>query len=439
MKNKKIIWIFVTIILILIPIIYSYYEFGIKKESSQVELKTNSSSYVRPPFGIKFKTKTNNDFVVSYSHFDSPGINKSRNENSSKIKSQGNQEVSEASNTINVVKEYETYFKSKNIFFMADTNILVNNQKKAFVEDNFKKNNYSFLFEDKPTYNTSLSSSYNKFANPYDKVIYKLNNQFEFDENQKDLDLVKKENIKKGFIINTFKTLNKSNIDKANKFVDDNFKIKNNSNWINYNESIYLSSKNWNKKNDAEKIYNYVKYSISDHLPIGFDLKETKNKNEIYRIGMWNVLNLSFWDSNMKKQKDDFSKLSELKKRNFEHLKNLATIVIKAKYDLIGFIEINKNNKQQNLNYFIDYLNQNSTSKKYKGILTENTPSKIASENQVEQVAIIYNENKLFFDKSINPYFYGSNKKQNWILLSNLNYYFLNLKNIFLASNKKEF
>ena len=53
---------------------------------------------------------------------------------------------------------------------MADTNIKLGNQSLAF--KNLLESKYKILFDDKPTYNTTLSTiAVNDFVNPYDKFF----------------------------------------------------------------------------------------------------------------------------------------------------------------------------------------------------------------------------------------------------------------------------
>ncbi|TNK96166.1 hypothetical protein C4M95_03600, partial [Mycoplasmopsis pullorum] len=134
------------------------------------------------PFLARFKVKENDyKFYYSIAHFDAPGANAKNGEViDSQYKPNGTQEITEAKSV------YELIFKPKeneniDIIFGGDTNLY---QKSNEIFESFSK--YGVLsaytdFENRLNdqyYNTSLSKSKNgvvkrKYANPYDKWLYK--------------------------------------------------------------------------------------------------------------------------------------------------------------------------------------------------------------------------------------------------------------------------
>ncbi|TNK83891.1 MnuA family membrane nuclease [Mycoplasmopsis pullorum] len=143
---------------------------------------TTKNIYTRPPFLARFKVKENDyKFYYSIAHFDAPGANEKNGEVlDSQYKPNGTQEITEAKSV------YELIFKPKeneniDIIFGGDTNLY---QKSNEIFESFSK--YGVLsaytdFENRLNdqyYNTSLSKSKNgvvkcKYANPYDKWLYK--------------------------------------------------------------------------------------------------------------------------------------------------------------------------------------------------------------------------------------------------------------------------
>lgn len=368
------------------------------KETSVIKPQRFSSSYVRPPLAARFRlNKSNKNFVYALSHFDAPGV--SGNEKASEIRNQGNQEVSEAKAIGTVLDEFKTYFSTNNIFFAADTNIRLNNENAAFNTSNLSAMGYSFLFKDEASYSTSLSNrNVNRFANPFDKVIYQFND-FSFSSTPEHIKKASQElnNTSQGFIINTFKTVKNPPEELKKTGINESV------NWIQNNSSDIEGTK------FSNPYLGYVRSNISDHLPVGFNLKETNaTNNEIsYTFGFWNALNFSFLDKKIEKSNKHF--------RNTK-ARNIADLILGAKFDLIGLVEINANTPQSNFQHFLDYLNSNTstTGITYSGYLSENTSSSIARTNQVEKVALIYNnklltlDNKLE-DKDFSPIFYVEN------------------------------
>ncbi|WP_416389214.1 endonuclease/exonuclease/phosphatase family protein [Mycoplasmopsis columbina] len=146
---------------------------GTSYDNSNYKPHFNSDSnlgFVRPPFGVKFKTKGSekNDFTFVIGHFDSPGVSKENQEVSHK--KQGTQELDEAWNLNAAMNWYDHIDGNNNeLIFMGDTNIKKNNEALAF-EPLLVQNNYkSLLKEDNPT---SIGRNFN-YSEPYDKIFYK--------------------------------------------------------------------------------------------------------------------------------------------------------------------------------------------------------------------------------------------------------------------------
>lgn len=372
----------------------------------------NNYKYVRSPYGAKFKINdSNQSFVLSSSHFDSPGVSSSKNnslnekETTSSISGQGSQEVAEAQNIDKVLDNFKDYFQTNNIIFFADTNIKKGNQDKAF--SSLTNSSYSMLFKDNETYSTSLSSTINSFANPYDKIIYSFeNNGLSIsDSSYDDIKSVIKPNYesKTGFAINTFLTLPSS-------------VMTNGVEWIDYSNKYYSDAKN--------PVYNYVKYLASDHIPVGTNINYTNDSNVLssIRVGGWNTLNFSLYNN-------DFSSYNVLENptssttKKVVHEMNIAKIIYHAKYDLIALIEINKDTPQTNVNYFLNYLNSLDSNNSYNALLSNNTPAINQNSGQIEQVLFIYNNKKISLDDSIKPNFYNNYSSTN-----------LNISNLFIKS-----
>lgn len=396
-KKLKIIYSIFFPVIILGAVGYGSYFFITNNKFQKNETITNNSniSYVRDPYGASFKIKDSaNDvsFVSIFSHFDAPGVNKNVNnlnqkEEESSIDGQGTQEVKEAQNISTALDTFKKYFSTENIIFMGDTNIKLDNQAKAF--SNLK--NYSMLFKDEKKYATTLSTTTNTFANPYDKIIYSFDNNLSIsNSNYSDINDVKKQNYdaSSGFAINTFLTL-PSSVYYGGK------------GWIDYSSTYYKSS-----------IYDYVKYLVSDHLPVGTDLNytATNNTQSKIRVGEWNVENFSFPSKNINSM---YINQNNVSKKN-AHAINVAKIINHTGYDLIGLIEINKDSTESDLQNFLNYLNylnvdsNGVVTKKYSAVLSENTPSVNINSEMVEQVLILYNSNVLELNNNPAPAFYTS-------------------------------
>ncbi|MCF0217671.1 MAG: hypothetical protein HUJ42_01340 [Malacoplasma sp.] len=384
---------------------------------------STSSGYVRSPYGAQFSINDAQDasFVVSYSHFDSPGVSTSLNslnevETKSDISGQGSQEVREANNISLVLDYFKNYFNNQNIIFMGDTNIQLGNQAKAFAS--LENTSYQMLFADNATYNTSFSTTFESFANPYDKFIYAIdNNQFSIAQSDSsyydDIKSVVRPNFANGFAIDSYLTLPSQT-------------MSNGASWIDYNNSFYSG------EDENQLITNYLRYAVSDHLPVGFNLvyKNLINVDSSIRVGGWNALNfnldtgdLAAFDFNQVAAK---STKSANDKRQL-HAINLAKIIYNAKFDVIGLLEINKNQNETNLNYFLNYLNSlanNNNEIQYDAILSGNTPAINPNSSQVEEVMLIYNTKKLSILNSPSPAFYQTNDSST----SNMNVLFNNLK-----------
>mgnify|MGYP002507131466 CR=1 FL=1 len=376
----------------------TYYFLTNKKVDSETK---NNISYVRSPFGASFKIKDSNNlsFISSFSHFDAPGVkeglnNLNKQEKESEIKNQGTQEIEEANNITLALDYFKTYFSSKNIFFMADTNIKLGNQSKVF----HLGQDYSMLFKDNEKYSTTLSNQVNKFSNPYDKIIYSFDNDLSISNtNYSDIKSVIKDDYdsKTGFAINTYKTL-------------PNSIYQNGQSWIDYSSKYYS-----NKENNNENIHSYVKELVSDHLPVGTDLTYLNSSNieSTIRVGGWNIENFSMPSHDLKKVNVSEGNASHVD----VHAINVAKIISNAKYDLIGLLEINKNTSTNDLNNFLDYLNylnvdDNGIKKKtYKAVLSDNTPSLSKNSAMIEQVLILYNSNVLELNNEKPTFFYNNN------------------------------
>ncbi|WP_412032564.1 MnuA family membrane nuclease [Malacoplasma muris] len=142
--------------------------------------------YVRAPFGSKFQTinnVNNKEFVVSFSHFDSPGSSQD-SVDYGLIDGIGKQEYFEAQQIDKVIEEFRTLYNTNNVIFMGDTNIKTGKQNLAFNIQKLSSLNYKFAFDDNDYYNTSLATvaTVNKYpndqlkwySNAYDKIIYRL-------------------------------------------------------------------------------------------------------------------------------------------------------------------------------------------------------------------------------------------------------------------------
>ncbi|WGI36685.1 hypothetical protein QEG99_00145 [Mesomycoplasma lagogenitalium] len=129
-------------------------------------------NYVRPPYGMKFRVKNEkqNDFTVVFGHFDSPGRKAKAGEVSAKgFSGQGNYEIEEALNLINVMNWYDQKDGNNNdLIFMGDTNIKKKNGNKAF--KNLLNSGYTSAMDMEEL--TSLGRT-NLWSEPYDKMFIK--------------------------------------------------------------------------------------------------------------------------------------------------------------------------------------------------------------------------------------------------------------------------
>ncbi|MDE5767642.1 MAG: hypothetical protein K2H56_03760 [Malacoplasma sp.] len=377
------------------------------------EKNVKDLEYVRSPFAIEFQIKNTNNlkFIYALSHFDSVGVLENKNslneiETESEIENQGTQEIREANNIVSVLDFFTKSFNNENIIFMADTNIKIGNQNLAF--KNLSKSKYKMLFEDKFTYNTTLSTTIvNEFVNPYDKFIYFLNNDYYLadKESYQDIEKIIVPNFENGFAINIYNTLDNKSYSKGIGIID-------------YIDGLYQN-----------KLNGFVRNTISDHLPIGFDLtyfNQNKNISKI-RIGGWNASNFNLKTDNLIEV--NISEKDNLYFKKQLHAINIAKIISYSQFDLVGLLEINKNTSEKDLTYFLSYLNSlvKNSEIYYDAILSENTPAINQDSNQIEQVLLIYNKNKIitnFINKAIFYQFHLSN--------------YLILINSFLTVNKEK-
>lgn len=381
-----------------------YYISNFKNNTNNTSSTMGDSShkYVRSPFGAKFKINdSSKTFVLTSSHFDSPGANSSINslnetETKSNISSQGSQEVLEAQNIPIVLNTFKKSFNSNNILFYGDTNIKKGNEAKAF--STLDKSGYSMLFKDNETYSTSLSSTLNSFANPYDKIIYSFNDGLSIVDNHDDIKNVIKQGYdhNTGFAINTFLTLPSTTTDNSAG-----------QGWIKYPKNFKVD------KSNTDPIYYYLKYLVSDHIPVGTEISYVDNNNstQYIRVGGWNTLNFSLYDKDFSSFDIDSvtGSLTNDQKKQIHEI-NIGDIIYHAKYDLIALIEINKGTSQSQVTTFLNYLNKLSSDDSnisYSGLLSSNTPAIKNDSGQIEQVLFIYNNKKLTLDKDINAAFFN--------------------------------
>lgn len=144
------------------------------------------TEYVRPAFASSFNLVDDTykeNLVFSFSHLDSPdGDDK------------GYQENWEAYNTVNVMEEFKTKFKTDNVFFMGDTNIATGKEASTFKTTEFAKKGYEFGLADIKANATSLSTTETTLKNvsdtthnswysqAYDKVIYNTSIKSDFSD-----------------------------------------------------------------------------------------------------------------------------------------------------------------------------------------------------------------------------------------------------------------
>lgn len=215
--------------------------------------------YVRPPYGISFSYKNNPEisFATIFDHFDSPGVASEKTTfspmtletKSNKAPGQGTYEVHDSWYINDVLDEMGKKLETNNIIFMGDTNIKINNQSKAFNEAQLNNNGYLFGFKDEDKYKTSLSTNFGIYSNPYDKIIYKLDqNIFEKGKLKTDAKYLKAVNeTNNAFIFNLWEIFNY-------KIISEHYIIKSDIEPLNK-----LKTK-------------YIRNTISDHAPIGIPL-----------------------------------------------------------------------------------------------------------------------------------------------------------------------
>ncbi|WP_412031704.1 endonuclease/exonuclease/phosphatase family protein [Metamycoplasma buccale] len=128
--------------------------------------------YVRPPYGVKFNwigTGRQESFTFVFDHFDSPGKGRS---DKHQVQGIGDQELSEALQIAKVLQKFdEMDGPQSNVFFSGDTNI--KRGKADFAFKTLKEYGYKMALEDTEENASSLSNTKGKYANPYDKIIYK--------------------------------------------------------------------------------------------------------------------------------------------------------------------------------------------------------------------------------------------------------------------------
>lgn len=220
----------------------------------------NGLYYVRPPYGASFSYKDDLgiSFATVFDHFDSPGVAPAKTTfspetpetKSSIAPGQGTYEVHDSWYINDVLTEMVDNLKTNNIIFMGDTNIKINNQQKAFNESQLNENGYLFGFKDEDIYKTSLSTKFGIYSNPYDKIIYKLDQKLfekgKLKTDAKYLKAVNEEN--NAFIFNLWQAFNYGLI-----------------------QSSYLPKSETETINDIQT--KYIRSTISDHAPIGIPLK----------------------------------------------------------------------------------------------------------------------------------------------------------------------
>lgn len=180
------------------------------------------------------------------------------------------------------------------------------------------------------------------------------------------------------------------------------YKVNEDNGFIVDNYSLIDEGVLENNHSEYATDYDYIRNLVSDHSPIGFDLKPY-NDNQTdysynYRIGHWNTLNFSM----LSDKPTDKAKI---------HAENIAKMISYLEYDLIGLTEINKDTVKETdfkkAKNFLDLVNnyvskENKDKYQYDLIVSKNTNSKTAKDGQVEQVAILYNTKKLKIDNNSN-------------------------------------
>lgn len=195
--------------------------------------------YSRPPYAMKFKildnSLKNNDFTYIIDHFDSPGKKRGSNKEVS-FEGAGSSELNEAHN-LQYVFDYFNELDGENddLFFAGDTNIKERNHNEAFSWLS-KNSAYKNVFEPNNENKTSLSTSINKYANSYDKIIHR----------------------------SKLKYINPK-IFKLYDFVNNGFLYKNINSLNDWMQYVKSSSSKKYKSNSG-----YIIRGISDHSPVGY-------------------------------------------------------------------------------------------------------------------------------------------------------------------------
>nr|WP_234926915.1 nuclease [Mesomycoplasma hyorhinis] len=166
-----------------IPAFFSNGQVDSKQKPIFAKNKTTKKiDFARPPVAAKFKIKKTDlendksEFVIVTSHFDAPGVNSNpaqEGKEEGKVDSKdgydstnGSQEISEANHMLEVMNWFENKTNTKNLFFMADTNIKAKSSDKAF--ENLLKS-YKLLIDKSD--NTSLGEKFGTYSNSYDKIF----------------------------------------------------------------------------------------------------------------------------------------------------------------------------------------------------------------------------------------------------------------------------
>ncbi|ADM21675.1 Membrane nuclease, lipoprotein [Mesomycoplasma hyorhinis HUB-1] len=166
-----------------IPAFFSNGQVDSKQKPIFAKNKTTKKiDFARPPVAAKFKIKKTDlendksEFVIVASHFDAPGVNSNpaqEGKEEGKVDSKdgydstnGSQEISEANHMLEVMNWFENKTNTKNLFFMADTNIKAKSSDKAF--ENLLKS-YKLLIDKSD--NTSLGEKFGTYSNSYDKIF----------------------------------------------------------------------------------------------------------------------------------------------------------------------------------------------------------------------------------------------------------------------------
>ncbi|QIW61884.1 MnuA family membrane nuclease [Mycoplasmopsis gallinacea] len=221
--------------------------------------------YQRPPFGARFKLKSNNKFFTTiFAHFDSPGVKFKYGEISIKkvpdgnggaiplAQNQGNFEISEAYGLTYVI-DYFKNLGAEKIIFAGDTNIKSNNEK-AFITSfqrgylagwkDFNQDKYLTSFGQNQSIDAFLSNRRSTgYSQPYDKMIY---DTAYFRQSEKNKDIFKLD------VLNMYKNWREN---------------KKNETYKSTIESI------WNEEVGTSTTPSNYFSKTSDHLPVYIDLE----------------------------------------------------------------------------------------------------------------------------------------------------------------------